>query len=117
MYLEEIADKRGVSVEQLTESLPGYSIEAKSHTSVAVAVLTGKADAGIGIRTVAEQYGLDFIPLRGEEFDFLIPKERFEMEKIKGFLEVLRSEEFGKALPVGLKVYERTGEVIDLNSI
>jgi putative molybdopterin biosynthesis protein len=114
MYLKEVAEEIGQSFKSLTQGIKGYNIEAKSHTSVAVAVLMGKADAGVGIRTVAERYGLDFIPLKGEEYDFLIPKERFDMEKIKEFLDVLTSETFSKRLPVGLKTYERTGEIIEL---
>jgi putative molybdopterin biosynthesis protein len=115
MQLREIAERRGESFEDLTERIKGYEIEAKSHSSVAVAVLVGKADAGIGIRTVAERYGLDFIPLRAEEYDFLIPKERFEMEKVREFLSILKSEEFSKSLPPGLRTYERTGEILALN--
>ncbi|MBO8182682.1 MAG: molybdopterin biosynthesis protein [Archaeoglobus sp.] len=114
MYLKEIAEKRGEKFKELTGKIKGYTIEAKSHSSVAVAVLMGKADAGIGIRTVAEQYGLDFIPLRGEEYDFLIPKAKFSTWKIQQFMEVLTSDELSNSLPPGLKIYKRTGEIIKL---
>jgi len=115
MYLRDVATKRGEDFKRLSERIAGYSVEAKSHTSVAVAVLMGKADAGIGIRTVAERYSLHFIPLRAEEYDFLIPKDRFGMKKIERFLEVLTSKEFSESLPPGLKTYERTGETIELS--
>jgi putative molybdopterin biosynthesis protein len=117
MYLKEIADKESIPLDSLVTRIKGYVSEAKSHTAVAMAVLMGKADAGIGIRTVAERYGLDFIPLRGEEYDFLVRKERMTKREVKEFFEILRSEDFKiklqQKLP-GLRTYERTGEVIEV---
>jgi len=117
MYLREVAERKGLSFNELTASIKGYSIEAKTHTSVAVAVASGKADVGIGIRSVASQYGLDFIPLRSEEYDFLIRKDRLEKKAVRDFLECLTSEEFAEELEKveGLRVYERTGEVIEID--
>ncbi len=116
MHLSKIAERKGVELDELTREIDGYTIEAKSHTAVAVAVLMGKADAGLGIRSVAERYGLDFIPVRGEEYDFLIRKERFEKDVVRLFLDTLKSEEFKreleKRLP-GISVYDRTGEIIE----
>ncbi len=117
MNLRKIAEEKGMSFDELKRKIKGYDVEAKSHTAVAVAVLTGKADVGLGIRTVAERYGLDFIPVRPEEYDFAIRKERLEKESVKLFLEVLKSEEFRreleKRLP-GIRVTERTGEIIEI---
>ncbi len=117
MNLRKIAEEKGISFDELKRKIKGYDVEAKSHTAVAVAVLTGKADVGLGIRTVAERYGLDFIPVRPEEYDFAIRKERLEKESVKLFLEVLKSEEFRreleKRLP-GIRVTERTGEIIEI---
>ncbi len=116
MYLREIAESEGMAFEELTDRIKGYNVEAKTHTSVAVAVASGKADLGVGIKTVALQYGLDFLPLRSEEYDFLIPKDRLEKGVVKHFLEVLNSEEFARSLEKvgGMRVYERTGEVLEL---
>jgi putative molybdopterin biosynthesis protein len=117
MYLREVAEREGLSFNELTASIKGYSIEAKTHTSVAVAVASGKADVGVGIRSVASQYGLDFIPLRSEEYDFLIRKDRLEKEAVKDFLECLTSEEFAERLErvEGLRIYDRTGEMVEFN--
>jgi putative molybdopterin biosynthesis protein len=111
MHLRRIAAEKSMDFGELIAKIRGYSIEAKSHTAVAVAVLMGKADVGIGIKTVASRYGLDFIPLRGEEYDFVIRKERLSKASVRNFIETLRSEEFKKALErlPGMKVTEKTG--------
>jgi len=111
-----LAGKIGLSFDELTKRIKGYEVEAKTHDAVASAVATGKADVGIGIKSVANLYGLDFIPLRSEEYDFLIPKDRLEKEPIKMFLKILKSREFARELERvgGLKVYERTGEMIEI---
>ena len=93
-YLKQMAMNLNDRFENLIRKINGYEIEAKSHTAVAVAVLTGKADVGLGIRSVAEMYGLDFIPLREEEYDFVIPKDKFEKQPVKDFIETLKSDEF-----------------------
>ncbi len=116
MNLKRIAGKIGVEFDEIKKRIRGYDVEAKTHTAVAVAVLMGKADVGLGIRTVAERFGLDFIPVRPEEFDFVIRKDRLGKESVRLFLEALRSEEFKreleKRLP-GMRVTERTGTIID----
>lgn len=114
LKLREIAEQKGISFEDLTNSIEGYHTEAKTHSAVASAVKLGKADAGIGIRTVAELNGLEFIKVADEEYDFVIPLRVMESREIKIFLEALRSNEFKEKLPPGLRTYERTGEIVAL---
>ncbi len=112
LKLKGIAKQRGVTFEELTGKINGYHTEAKTHSAVAAAVKLGKADAGIGIRTVAELNGLKFIKMADEEYDFVIPSRLLGTKEIKTFLEVLRGNEFREKLPSGLRVYERTGEIV-----
>ena len=80
-----------------------------------MAVLQGKADLGLAIRAAAEMYGLDFIPVADERYDFLVQKGRLSKPSIQAFLEVLRSAEFKKELKEklsGLSPTEDTGAVI-----
>lgn len=117
MHLKELATEKSVDFEDLISRIKGYTIEAKSHTAVAIAVLMGKADVGIGIKTVADRYGLDFIPIRGEEYDFVIRKERLSKESVKDFIEVLKSEEFRRELEQrlpGIQVTKDTGKIIEV---
>ncbi len=115
MKLREIALQRGMSFERLTENINGYHTEAKTHSAVASAVKLGKADVGIGIRTVAELNGLKFIKIADEEYDFVIPLRLLESSGIKRFIETLSSQEFKEKLPPGLRTYERTGEIIRIS--
>lgn len=115
LQMKEIALQRGLTFEELVNGIDGYHTEAKTHSAVAAAVRMGKADAGIGIRTVAELNGLRFIKIADEEYDFIIPKRLLESREIKTFLEALRSFEFRKKLPHGLRTYDRTGEIISFS--
>ncbi|MDO9096811.1 MAG: molybdopterin biosynthesis protein [Candidatus Methanoperedens sp.] len=112
MKLKEIARQRGVSFEELINSIDGYHTEAKTHSAIAAAVKLGKADVGVGIRPAAELNGLTFIKIADEEYDFVIPQRLLESREIKLLLEALRGKEFRENLPPGLKAYERTGELV-----
>jgi putative molybdopterin biosynthesis protein len=98
MELKKLATARGESIEAITGSMPGYDVEAKTHNAVALAVKMGRADAGLGIRTVAGQNGLGFIPLRDEEYDFVIRKSRLGEPGVSAFLGVLHSGEFRRRI-------------------
>jgi putative molybdopterin biosynthesis protein len=64
---------------------PGYGIQTKSHNAVAAAVRQGRADWGVAIDTIARQYGLAFIPLQEERYDFVVPKTRLERAAVRKF--------------------------------
>lgn len=53
------------------DSVPGP--EAASHLEVALAVASGVAAAGVGLRAAAAALDLDFIPLAWEEYDIVLP--------------------------------------------
>ena len=74
----------------------GYDNEFSSHMEVGIEVLSGRADAGIGIKAVASMLGLDFIPLRWERYDLLIPKSFFFERPLQQFLGMLQQNEFKK---------------------
>ena len=86
--------------------IKGYNIEAKTHSAVATAIAMKKADIGLGIKTVAEQYNLGFIPLANEHYDFLIRKERFNDEDVQTFIDALKTAK----LP--FKKPDNCGEII-----
>jgi putative molybdopterin biosynthesis protein len=67
----------------------GYAHQTKSHNAVALAVAQGRADWGVAIATVARQYGLGFLPLQPEDYDFVVPKARLARPPVRRFLALL----------------------------
>jgi putative molybdopterin biosynthesis protein len=77
---------------------PGFLTEARSHNAVAAAVSQGRADWGVAIATVAHASGLGFLPLQEEQYDFVVPKARWDRPAVQAFRELLEQEETRKAL-------------------
>jgi len=50
-----------------SSQIKGYDCEETSHMAVAVDVLSGRADVGLGIYAAAKALNLDFIPIAVEE--------------------------------------------------
>jgi putative molybdopterin biosynthesis protein len=71
---------------------PGYANQPKSHNAVAAAVAQGRADWGIAIESVARLYGLEFLPLSPESYDFLLPKGRQKEPAVQAFIATLQEE-------------------------
>ena len=98
------------------DSIYGYEREELTHTSVAVQIASGSADAGMGIYSAAMLYGLDFIPICIEEYDLLIPDHAWDEPQTKALLQVLRSDEFReKLIAMGGYTVEGAGEIIELD--
>jgi len=70
----------------------GYSNQPRSHNAVAAAVAQGRADWGIAIETVAKLYGLGFIAISPEDYDFLLVESRRDRPAVQAFLAALRDE-------------------------
>lgn len=71
---------------------PGYANQPKSHNAVAAAIAQGRADWGLAIEPVARLYGLGFLALAPEHYDFLIVERRRERPAVQAFLSALRDE-------------------------
>jgi len=95
------------------EDIPGYSREAATHMAVAALVAGDSADAGLGILSAARAMDLDFIEVGPEEYDFVLRAKDLELEQVKAFLTVLRSEEFRKTiLELGGYTCPETGKIV-----
>ena len=57
---------------------------------VAVAVASGIADVGIGVKAAAVAMGLDFVPLQEERYDLVIPQHFLSHEPVQALLDLLR---------------------------
>ena len=73
-------------------------MQTKSHNAVAAAVSQGRADWGVAIDTVAAQYGLGFIPLQEEHYDFVVPTTRLERPAVRAFCALLNDPQVREEL-------------------
>ncbi len=71
---------------------PGYANQPKSHNAVAAAVAQGRADWGVAIEPVAKLYGLGFLPVAPEHYDFLLVETRRARPAVQAFLTALRDQ-------------------------
>ncbi len=67
---------------------------ARSETDAALAVLEGKADAAFGLKALATQYRLAFVPLIRERFDLLVDRRAWFEPPIQTLLDFCRSTIF-----------------------
>jgi putative molybdopterin biosynthesis protein len=68
---------------------PGYANQPRSHNAVAAAIAQGRADWGIAIEPVARMYGLGFLPLAPEHYDFNVVDARRDRPAVQAFLAAL----------------------------
>jgi putative molybdopterin biosynthesis protein len=95
-------------------SIVGYGVEEFTHMAVAVAVLSGTVDVGLGIFAAAKALDLDFVPVVTEQYDLVIPQEHFDSGNVRRLLSIIDSRAF-KARVTALGGYstERTGTVVN----
>lgn len=102
----------GISADQIL----GYENDEYTHMSVAVSVLSGRADAGLGIYAAARALDLDFIPVVTESYDLAIPARHYETQKVQILLETIRSESFKKqVMALGGYHTQNTGNEITIS--
>jgi len=76
------------------DTVRGYDREEYTHMAVAVNVLTGAADCGLGIFAAAKALALDFVPLARERYDLILPSACLNDPRIKTLREVIGQENF-----------------------
>jgi molybdate-binding protein/DNA-binding XRE family transcriptional regulator len=101
--------------ECLDELLAGRSFvgrEVTGHGSVAEAVRSGWAGAGVCVRFSAEEAGLSFLPIRKESLDFCFPNHLQHDPRVRALVRLLRTRGY-RRLVSELPGYEalHTGEL------
>ena len=98
------------------DAIYGYDREELTHTSVAAQIVSGSADAGMGIYSAAKLYDLDFIPICIEEYDLLIPDHAWDTPMVRQLIATLKSDAFRKKiLSMGGYTLDNPGEVIEVD--
>jgi len=80
------------------DRIQGYEREEFTHMAVAVAVASGLADCGLGVRSAAHALGLDFIPVEREEYDLVFRRDFYASPAGRELLAAMRSDGFRAAV-------------------
>ncbi|MBN8919392.1 MAG: molybdopterin biosynthesis protein, partial [Rhizobiales bacterium] len=92
---------------------PGYGNQPRSHNAVAASVAQGRADWGVAIEPVAAMYGLGFLPLAPEHYDFLVPAARRDRPAVRAFLTALATPQVRDAIVAsGMSLPDADGSVV-----
>jgi molybdate-binding protein len=99
-------------LDELLEGRPLKGREVSGHASVAEAVRSGWADAGVCVRFSAEEAGLNFLAVRKESLDFCFSSRVRCDPRIQGLIGLLRARAYRRLLSE-LPGYEarHTGEL------
>jgi putative molybdopterin biosynthesis protein len=109
ILLDYRASQIGINPTQIN----GYQHEEFTHMAVAVAVLSGTADTGLGIYAAAAALDLAFIPVVTEQYDLIIPSTHFKSENVQLLLETINSGEFrNRVEALGGYSTQKTGTII-----
>jgi len=90
ILLDHLLDRSGIGPDSIT----GYNHEEFTHMAVAVDILSGAADCGMGIFAAAKALDLGFIPIDREQYDLIIPSSILETPNIQAVLDTIRSHIF-----------------------
>lgn len=86
---------------------------ARSEEALALAVLDGSADVGLGIEAAAGRFALDFVPLHVERLDLALRRHDYFEPPLQALLAVMRGSAFAeKARQLGGYAIEGLGEVV-----
>lgn len=112
--LRELARAEGIDFSKLTEQIRGYGMELMTHHQVARAVLSKRADVGVGLTPVAIEMGLVAIPFAMEDYDFVVERRR-RNPYVNEFVSLLSREGFQKnveATTPGISFTSHSGKIL-----
>ena len=91
----------------------GYENDEYTHMNVAAAVLSGRADTGLGIMAAARALDLDFVPVVTESYDLVIPDRFYHTPNLRVVLDTICSQPFLKRVSaLGGYSTENTGQIV-----
>ncbi len=96
-----------------TSQIKGYENDEYTHMSVAVSVLSGRVDTGLGIQAAAQALNLDFVPIVTEEYDLIIPDIFYQTSNVQQLLETINTSDFKQRVEnLGGYSTKNTGKII-----
>ena len=88
VLLDDHLQKAGIGI----DAINGYGNEVFSHREGAYRIACNVADAALGLRSIAEAFGLGFVPITAVRCDLVIPEDLFDHPTIPILLDVLQSQ-------------------------
>lgn len=87
--------------------------EVSSHLEVGLAVASGVAEAGIGVRSLAQTLALDFVPLLWEDYDLVLRGD--ELGGVESLVSALKTTRVRRAIDrLGGYEVSSSGEIVHL---
>jgi len=109
LLIDYYMEKEKISPEEIS----GYKNEVCTHVAVALKILNGDADIGVGTIAMASLFNLEFNPLIKESFDMVMLQETFFSETVQNLINNLTSKNFKKDVkPMGDYNFNKSGTII-----
>jgi molybdate transport repressor ModE-like protein len=90
MLLELMLHDAGIAPHDIN----GINSAEFTHSAVAAYIASGMADVGLGVRTAAQRFKLDFIPLVRERYFFALRRDAIDDPLVRQFVGVLQLPEY-----------------------
>ncbi|MCK9592433.1 MAG: molybdopterin biosynthesis protein [Methanoregula sp.] len=74
--------------------IDGYLHEVNGPQAVAAAIQNGFADAGVCTSSVAEAYGLQFVPIANEDYELAVKREMLNDPRICSLISLIKSSSY-----------------------
>ena len=87
LLLDTLMEKEGIGGDRIR----GYRHEEFTHTAVATAIVAGTADAALGLKYIAAQFRLGFVPLEEETFYLAMSPKTHASKPIQKFIQSLQA--------------------------
>ena len=87
LLLDTLMEKEGIR----SDRIRGYRHEEFTHTAVATAIVAGTADAALGLKHIAAQFRLGFVPLEEETFYLAMSTKVHASKPIQKFIQSLQA--------------------------
>lgn len=114
VLFDELLERAGLK----PAAIAGYERTEPSHAAVAHAIVSGSADAGLGIEPAAHRERLDFIPLVRENYFLVCLKSTLDQPSTQALLSILRSPAWQATL-AAIPGYApaQTGQVLSMRRV
>lgn len=109
ILLDYLLDRAGIR----PQNVNGYDRVELTHTAVAAQIAAGTADTGLAVMSAASIFGLDFLPITQESYDFAVRAENLADARVLSFIELISSNQIKNRLDkMGGYSWDQPGRII-----